>query len=205
MEVSTAFLERVVPAIAAEEPEIQVDDGDLLQGFLAINRELREKNRAFLKELASRSRAERLWSGAFLALPNAAVTAPFGVRRSYLYQGREVDQQDHLGIDLASVRAAPVPAAAGGVVLFAGFLGIYGNAVILDHGYGLLSIYAHLSRIEVEEGEETPKGHIVGHTGATGLAGGDHLHFGVVLQGLPITPLEWWDRKWIRDHLEEKL
>jgi murein DD-endopeptidase MepM/ murein hydrolase activator NlpD len=204
VEVGTAFLERVVPAIAAEEPEVAFD-GDLLAGFLAINRDLRKKNRALLKELASASRRERLWDEAFMPLPNAAVTAPFGVHRSYRYQGEVVDEQDHLGIDLASVRGAPVPAAARGSVVWAGFLGIYGNAVILDHGYGLLTLYAHLSSIEVDVGEESPRGHIVGRTGATGLAGGDHLHFGVVIQGLPVTPLEWWDGKWIRDHLEAKL
>ena len=122
-----------------------------------------------------------------------------------MFEGREVDHQDHLGYDLASVGRAAVPAANDGVVVLARAFGIYGNAIVIDHGYGLQSLYGHLSTIEVQEGESVERGRSLGRTGATGLAGGDHLHFTMLLDGLAVDPVEWWDAHWIRDRLERKL
>ena len=129
----------------------------------------------------------------------------FADRRSYVYGGREVDTQTHLGFDLASVARADVPAANDGVVVLAKYLGIYGNAVVVDHGYGLMSLYAHLSSISTEVGASVRRGEPLGRSGATGLAGGDHLHFSFLLQGLPVRPAEWWDSHWIEDRLKRKL
>ena len=138
-------------------------------------------------------------------MPNGKETASFGEERTYFYSGRVIDHQDHLGYDLAVTKHAPVPAANSGIVVFAGFFGIYGNAVVIDHGYGLQSIYGHLSSIAVTEGQDVSIGDIIGRTGETGLAGGDHLHFGTLLQGLPVDPREWWDGHWIRDRISRKL
>lgn len=202
--LSKEFMERVVPEILSRTPGLE-DRGDLLENYLEINRELRKEDRARLRQLAADSRQEFLWSRPFIELPSAEVMSPFAVRRTYLYDGREVDQELHLGFDLASVRRAPVPAANDGVVMVAGFFGIYGNAVVLDHGYGLATLYGHLSSIDVAEGERVKRGQILGRTGRTGLAGGDHLHFATLLQGLPVTPVEWWDGHWIEDRIERKL
>jgi Peptidase family M23 len=111
----------------------------------------------------------------------------------------------HLGFDLSVTKRYPVEAANSGVVSFVGDLGIYGNAVIIDHGLGLSTLYGHLSSIDVKEGDQIKQRQILGKTGETGLAVGDHLHFGVYLQGVPVLPLEWWDPKWIRDHVTAKL
>lgn len=202
--LSDRFLEKVVPDILSQTPELQPGD-DLLTGYLAINRDLRKQNRAELRELAARTRQEFLWRGPFLPLRGAKATAGFSQRRTYMYEGKPVDTQDHLGFDLASVARAAVQAANDGVVLRAGWFGIYGNAVVLDHGYGLLSLYGHLSSISVTEGEEMIRGQELGRTGATGLAGGDHLHFAILLHGLPVNPVEWWDDHWIQDRLRLKL
>jgi murein DD-endopeptidase MepM/ murein hydrolase activator NlpD len=204
IELDDAFLSRVVPAILSATPELR-EKGNLLDDFLQINGELRRANAATLRELAKSTRGEFLWRGAFLALPGGQVMSSFADRRSYLYQGRKVDEQFHLGFDLASVRRAPVPAGNRGVVVLARDLGIYGNTVVLDHGYGLMSLYAHLSEIGVEEGAEVQRGQTLGASGATGLAGGDHLHFSFLLHGLPVRPVEWWDAHWIADRLERKL
>jgi murein DD-endopeptidase MepM/ murein hydrolase activator NlpD len=198
------FLARVVPAILARSPEI-ADQGDLLKSFLVINGDLRRRNAETLRQLAAASRAAFLWDEPFLPLPNAQVMSSFADRRTYVHQGREVDQQYHLGFDLATTRRDAVPAANDGVVAFADYLGIYGNAVVLDHGYGLMSLYAHLSEIEVRAGQEVRRGQRLGRTGETGLAGGDHLHFTLLLHGLPVTPLEWWDGHWLRDRIARKL
>ena len=204
IELDDGFLAKVVPAILARSPEI-ADQGDLLKSFLAINGELRRRNAGRLRELAAAGRAAFLWEEPFLPLPNAQVMSAFADRRTYVYRGREVDQQYHLGFDLASTRQDAVPAANNGVVALAEYLGIYGNAVVVDHGYGLMSLYAHLSEIEVRAGQEVRRGQRLGRTGETGLAGGDHLHFTLLLQGLPVTPLEWWDPHWLRDRIARKL
>jgi murein DD-endopeptidase MepM/ murein hydrolase activator NlpD len=194
------FLAKVVPEILSHSPEVK-SGADALQSFLAINRDLRRANAAALGELAGSSAPQFLWSKAFLPLPRAKVMSAFADRRTYVYAGREVDQQTHLGFDLAATRNTPVPAGNDGKVALAGYFGIYGNAVVLDHGYGLMSLYAHLSQIEVAKGQSVARGDTLGKTGATGLAGGDHLHFTLLIHGLPVNPNEWWDPHWIRDRV----
>jgi murein DD-endopeptidase MepM/ murein hydrolase activator NlpD len=202
--IDDTFINRVVPEILSQSPEI-TDRGNPLDNYLAINRELRQKNAEVLKELAGKSKPEFLWSSPFFMMPNGKVMAAFADQRTYLYQGRKIDRQDHLGFDLAVTKQAPVPAANSGIILFARFLGIYGNAIVIDHGYGLQSIYGHLSSISVKEGQTVARGDIIGKTGETGLAGGDHLHFCTLLQGLPVNPVEWWDGHWIKDRVAKKL
>jgi murein DD-endopeptidase MepM/ murein hydrolase activator NlpD len=202
--VSDKFMQRVVPAILSNTPELQ-DRGDLLGNYLQINNDLRRANAETLQELSGRSAETFYWSQPFLQMPNTQVMAGFAEHRTYTYGDRPVDEQDHLGIDLASTQQAPVPAANDGEVMLARYLGIYGNAVVVDHGYGLMTLYGHLSSIDVTEGQRVTRGETIARSGATGLAGGDHLHFTVLLQGLPVRPIEWWDRRWIRDHIDAKL
>ena len=202
--ISDSFMEKVVPAILANTPEM-TDQGDLLKNYLAINGDLRTKNTATLRGLAAASKPEFLWSRKFVSLPNAAARSAFADRRTYTYEGQAVDHQDHLGYDLASVSNAPIPAANDGVVLMAEYFGIYGNVVVIDHGYGLMSLYGHLASIGVTAGQTVARGETIGTTGETGLAGGDHLHFTMMLQGLPVDPKEWWDAHWLEDRLASKL
>lgn len=202
--VGDGFIERVAPEIEAQTPGLN-PAGSLVERYVAINDGLRVENRRELAELATNSVTEFLWRGAFIPMPNGQVMARFADHRTYLYQGREVDRQDHLGYDLASVQHAPVPAGNHGVVVRARFLGIYGNVVVIDHGYGLMSLYGHLSSIEVAEGERVERGQTLGRTGVTGLAGGDHLHFGIFLHGTATDPVEWLDEDWIRNRLLSKL
>ena len=202
--LSDAFLDRVVPAIASQTPGFDAS-GSLLEQYLRINGDLRRAELAHVVELSAASRPEFLWSGAFLQMPNSARAANFAETRTYLYDGREVDQQTHLGLDLASTARAPVPAPNSGRVLFAGWMSLYGNAVIIDHGYGLLSLCGHMSTVDVATGDHVAKGDRLGTTGATGLAGGDHLHLEVFVHGQSVDPFEWFDAKWIRDNLATKL
>jgi murein DD-endopeptidase MepM/ murein hydrolase activator NlpD len=202
--VSEAFLAKVVPEILGQTPEL-ADRGSLLDNYLQINGDLRRRNAGELRKLAANSPAEFLWRGAFLPLRNGQVMSAFADRRTYVYGDKPVDRQDHLGFDLASNRQAPVQAGNHGTVILARYFGIYGNTVVLDHGYGLLSLYSHLSAIAVAAGDRVERGQVLGRTGETGLAGGDHLHFTTLLQGLPVTPVEWWDEHWIADRLAAKL
>ena len=204
IEVNDPFLNRVVPEIMAQSPEV-ADKGSLLENYLQINRDLRKKNAGTLIELGRASAQEFLWNQPFLPMQNAAITAAFADRRTYLYQGKEIDRQDHLGFDMASVERDAITASNRGKVVLARYFGIYGNAVVIDHGYGLQSLYGHLSSIEVAEGQTVERGQTLGRSGQTGLAGGDHLHFTTLLQGLPVTPVEWWDPHWLQDRISRKL
>ncbi|MFL6291580.1 MAG: M23 family metallopeptidase, partial [Thermoanaerobaculia bacterium] len=204
IQVTDAFMNKVVPEILSQSSEID-DKGGLLQNYLAINRDLRKINAKTLREMAAKSERRFLWSQPFLPMMNAAITAAFADRRTYIYNGKPVDQQDHLGFDMASVERDAIRASNRGKVVLARYFGIYGNAVVIDHGYGLQSLYGHLSSIGVQEGQRVERGQELGRSGQTGLAGGDHLHFTMLLQGLAVTPVEWWDPHWIQDRVARKL
>ncbi len=192
------FLKRKVPELLGGEHD------DLLAAYLEINRDMRKKNGDTIAEICAESSEERLWRGKFIQLPNSQVGSRFGEQRTYTYDGREVDQQMHLGYDLASTARTVVPAANSGVVSFVGDLGIYGQTVIVDHGLSLFSLYGHLSEISVTQGEVVAQGDPIGRTGETGLAGGDHLHYGMIVAGVFVDPLEWFDPRWIEEHIEVK-
>jgi murein DD-endopeptidase MepM/ murein hydrolase activator NlpD len=200
------FLGRVVPPILQNSTELTVDDpGNLLAAYLAINRDLRRMNNETITALAKETAPEIFWRGAFKQLLNTAVEAGFADQRTYVYNGQDVDHQVHLGFDLASTAQAPVRSANRGRVVHAGWLGIYGNCVIIDHGMGLQSLYAHLSSIGVTTGQMVELEAELGRSGATGLAGGDHLHFTMLLNGNAITPIDWWSAQWVQDRVLRKL
>lgn len=206
--IDQRFLDRVVPAIASNTPDLNVDTGSpegLLKGFLEINGNLRKKNNDTIAALAEKSEPKMLWTEAFAPMGNAQVESRFADRRTYFHDEKEIDRQVHLGFDLASLQQAPVLASNAGTVVFADYLGIYGNCVIVDHGLGVQTLYAHLSTMNVKAGDAVTKGHELGRTGATGLAGGDHLHFTVLLQGTPVNPVEWWDGHWMEDRVFRKI
>ena len=202
--ISDKFIRKTVPSILAQTPELTSKD-DLLQDFLQVNGTLRKMNNQTIADLTKQSRPELLWKGAFRQLSGSQVQASFADHRKYMYNGKVVDIQDHLGFDLAVTKHYPVEAANHGIVLFAGYLGIYGNTVILDHGYGLLSLYAHMSSIAVKVGDTVTIGQPLGKSGTTGLAGGDHLHFSLILHGEQVNPTEWWDPFWVKTRIKDKL
>jgi murein DD-endopeptidase MepM/ murein hydrolase activator NlpD len=204
IQLEESFMKKVVEEVYGRTPQL-ARKGNLLDDYLQLNRTLRQSNMAQLAALAARSVPRFLWSETFLPMVNSAVKGSFADRRTYLAGGQPVDTQDHLGFDLASLRQSPVQAANAGLVVLASYLGIFGNCVVVDHGYGLMSLYAHLSASTVKVGEAVKRGQEIGRTGGTGLAGGDHLHFTMLVHGLPVTPVEWWDSHWIQDRLKLKL
>ena len=200
--VTDGFLKSVLPYFSF----YPFDPGDdNITKFLKINRDLRHENNLTFNSLREKTSPEQLWKGNWARLRNAANMAGFGDRRSYYHKGEKIDQQVHMGVDLASLANAKVQAANNGRVIFANRMGIYGLTVVLDHGQGLASVYSHLSRIEVKIEKDVTKGDVIGLTGQTGLAGGDHLHFGIMVGGVFVNPIEWWDRHWIQDNITRKL
>ncbi len=166
---------------------------------------MRRENYARLQEIVGRSDDRRHWADTFVRLPRAANRAMFADHRVYRYKGAEIDRQIHMGVDLASLANSPVPAANTGRVAFAGDLGIYGLTVVLDHGLGLFSMYSHLSRIDVGTEAMVARGDVLGLTGITGLAGGDHLHFSILVRDTFVNPIEWWDDQWIRHNITDRI
>lgn len=191
-------------------PEFDIDvPGDsktaMLDKFLKVNRDLRKTNYRKVTELGGKTDAALYWNGAFIRLPRSAKRAGFADQREYKYKGRLIDRQIHLGVDLASVAHSPVPASNRGKVVFTGYLGIYGKTIVIDHGFGLLSMYSHLSSYNVHKDQIVSKGEIIGRTGVTGLAGGDHLHFGTLIHNTFVNPVEWWDATWIKNNITSKI
>jgi hypothetical protein len=191
-------------------PELTSTDSDAstlspIDKFLMINGKMRQANYLTLTEIGNQTDAKMHWEGKFIRLPNSAPRAGFADHREYRYQGKTIDHQVHLGVDLASIAQSAIPAANAGRVAFTGFIGIYGNTVVIDHGFGIFSIYAHLSSISCSQGAMVSKGDIIGRTGLTGLAGGDHLHFGIMLHNTFVNPIEWWDMHWIEDNVLSKI
>jgi murein DD-endopeptidase MepM/ murein hydrolase activator NlpD len=196
------FLSSKVPELSSM---LGVEEDDPISTFQRINSETRAANELRIREIVAAGAPERHWHGAFQQLRNSAVTSLFAEHRSYFAGGEKVSEAIHYGYDLASIAGAPITAANAGRVIFADALGIYGNSVVLDHGLGVSSLYAHLSRIDVREGDLLEKDQQLGLSGASGLAGGDHLHFAVLVSGTYVDPKEWWDPKWVHEHIEARL
>ena len=204
--ISDGFLNRKIPEFSSQIS--QDASKSPVDKFLEINRDLRRANFQEIALACQNPDQKMHWQGRFLRLPKSATRARFADHRTYYYKGSQIDRQVHLGIDLASVANSTVPAGNAGVVAFvsaSGGLGIYGKTVILDHGYGLFSMYSHLSQIAVQVGDRVARGDKLGRTGSTGMAGGDHLHFSILINDTFVNPVEWWDRKWIQNNVTSKI
>jgi murein DD-endopeptidase MepM/ murein hydrolase activator NlpD len=205
--IDDAFINKTVPGIIANSPELKMagPSGDLLADFLKVNGELRRSNADTIAAFSKQTAPTKLWTEPFLQLGNSQVEAGFADHRTYVYGGKEVDQQVHLGFDLAVTAHVPVAAANDGIVLNASWIGIYGNCVIIDHGLGVQSLYGHLQSFDVKVGDRVTRGQIVGRSDSTGLAGGDHVHFTMLVGGRMVNPVEWWDPHWMQDRVDRKL
>lgn len=200
--ISDSFIQNKVAPLLAD---VSARQGSAKEIFVRVNKGLRKENEDKIRAITSKGTPLMLWKGAFSQLSNSKVEANFADARSYSYNDEIIDSAYHLGYDLSVTKHYPVEAANSGTVAFTGDLGIYGNAVILDHGLGLFTLYGHLSSIDVKAGDPVKQRQIIGKTGETGLAAGDHLHFGVYLNGVAVLPIEWWDQKWIDDNIQPKL
>lgn len=199
LQVSDGFMQKVINEL---DPN---GTGDPVTRFVRINSEMRRANNKTLSDLRFKTADHFLWSRPFIRQPHSQAEANFADLRNYIYQGKKIDQQVHLGYDLAVTQHVGVAASNDGKVVYAAPLGIYGNCVVVDHGYGLQTIYGHLSRIDVHEGDMVKQGQAMGLSGMTGMAGGDHIHFAMQLDGVQIDPKEWWDAHWIKDHIAKRV
>lgn len=199
LQLSDAFMQKVITEL---DPN---GSGDPVARFVRINNDMRRANNQTLSDLRFKTADRFLWSRPFIRQAHSQAEASFADLRNYIYQGKKIDQQVHLGYDLAVTQHVGVEASNDGKVVYAAPLGIYGNCIVLDHGYGLQSIYGHLSRIDVHEGDLVKQAQVMGLSGQTGMAGGDHIHFTMQLDGVQIDPKEWWDPHWIKDHIAKRV
>ncbi len=199
LQISDAFMQKVVNEL---DPN---GSGDPVARFVKINSEMRRANNKTLADLRFKTAEQFLWSQPFARQAHAQAEATFADLRNYIYHGKKIDQQVHLGYDLAVTQHVGVEASNDGQIVYAAPLGIYGNCVVVDHGYGLQTIYGHMSQIDVHVGDTVKRGQVMGRSGMTGMAGGDHIHFAMQLDGVQIDPKEWWDPHWIHDHIARRV
>ena len=125
--------------------------------------------------------------GGFIRPVNGRISSPFGYRVHPIFKVSKL----HTGLDMAAGAGTPIAASAGGRVVFAGWRGGYGRAVIIDHGGGITTLYAHQSSLAVSQGQSVRQGQVVGRVGSTGYSTGPHLHFEVRLNGSPVDPMRY--------------
>lgn len=175
--------------------------------FKYINEEIRLSNESVISKVGQANLAilpaHEFSLIPFYPLRNGAAVASFGDHRIFNYAGQFASESYHMGLDLASVQNAPIVSTNAGRIVFTGFLGIYGNVVMVDHGLGLMTLYAHMSEIHVQKGDTIAQNSVIGKTGMTGLALGDHLHFGIIVQGQEVSCVEWMDAKWIKESITD--
>jgi murein DD-endopeptidase MepM/ murein hydrolase activator NlpD len=191
--LSEQFLQQKMPEFEQHYPEMK---GTLLEKYLYVNNQVRQSNAQAIAKVCATTDPQQLWTDRFFRMPGAG-RAGFADQRTYLHNGTAIDNQTHLGVDIASTERAEIRAANRGKVVFADYLGIYGNMIIIDHGQGVASLYSHLSSIETTVGTLVEKNQPIARSGTTGMAGGDHLHFSMLVHGIFVTPIEWWDQHWI--------
>jgi len=200
------FIDGKITDLASSDPEYANID-DRLDKLRAINETMRLKNEESIHILSKKLSSEvmKTWKmNKFYPLQNGAKVASYGDERHYYYKTKsnEVSKSYHVGYDLASTKMAAIKTSNAGKVVYANENGIYGNMPMIDHGLGLYSIYGHCSQLLVKEGDEVKAGQVIAKTGVSGLALGDHLHFGLLVQGLEVRPIEWFDASWIKTNID---
>jgi len=203
MNLSESFLQQKMPEFQAMVPSLS--GKTQAEVFKYVNTEMRNDNFQTIRSVCQKSTSKKLWDGAFLRMRSASPMALFGEKRNYVIAGKNFSASVHGGVDLASSAHAPIEAANSGIVVFAAPLGIYGNTIIIDHGLGVFSLYAHLSSLTAAVGKSVKKEELIGHSGTSGLSGGDHLHFSIIVGGQFVNPQEWWDSHWIEDNINKKM
>jgi murein DD-endopeptidase MepM/ murein hydrolase activator NlpD len=173
--------------------------------FGVVNDLLRKESEIKLAALLKGPKYERLWSGAF-EKPVGTIDTNFGELISYEYDGRVIGEALQTGYEIRMPSSQrDVAAMNDGLVIFSENIGTYGRTVGLDHGLGLVSIYAHLNAATVSKGDKVAKGQPIGEAGVTGLAQDIGVFIQLRLHGVPVDLVEWWDKEWYYNHIVEKI
>lgn len=200
IKLSDRFLKGKIAELAEDFMETQGVE-DSLEQFVIINEDVRSKNEKLIHKITSEVSTEMISDfkiKKMYPLRNAKVVASFGDHRKYSYGGNPISESYHLGLDLASNAMASIKPQNGGDVVYSDSTGLYGNMPIIHHGLGLYTLYGHCSSVSVNSGDVVEARENIANTGKSGYAMGDHLHFGVLVQGIEVRPAEWMDKRWIK-------
>lgn len=148
------------------------------------SREIEARIRAMQQTARGRARLLKAWTGRFIRPVNGPVTSEFGMRYHPILRRYRM----HNGVDFSASSGSPILAAADGEVILATYMRGYGNTVVVDHGGGVTTLYAHCSALLVSEGQTVRQGQVIARVGSTGLSTGPHLHFEVRHNGTPVNP-----------------
>lgn len=207
IKVSDRFLDgKIVEVANTNQKASKITDK--FKRFRAVNETMRINNEKLIHSFAKKLNTDMMsgWKvDSFYPLKSAKLVADFGDERHYYYKNgdKEISQSYHVGYDFASTRHARIVSSNAGRVVFAAENGIYGKMPMIDHGFGLYTLYGHCSRMLVEEGEDVEAGQTISKTGTTGLALGDHLHFGILIQGVEVWPMDWMKANWIKKNIDK--
>lgn len=176
-----------------------------IEAFTLANGRLRELSEARLSTVMNEPRFKRFWDASFLT-PGGTVRYGFGEGLTYFFGEKVIGQDVNDGYTyLPRAGNRNVYAAASGVVTYAESLGVYGTVVVLDHGLGVFTVYAHLGSTSAVRGEVIEAGEKVGTYGTSGLAENEQVHFQVNVQGTPVDPAEFLSETWFQEHITFKL
>ena len=204
IELSDAFLDGKIAELANVYEETK-GVTDRLEQFKIINETVRANNERLIHKITSNVSSQMIKNFTpfpFYPMPKGQKVADFGDHRIYSYKDRkDFSSAYHMGLDLASTKMGPVMVSNPGKVVFAAPNGIYGNLPIIDHGFGLYTLYGHCSSVHVKENDNVKANQQIAQSGLSGYAMGDHLHFGILVQGIEVRPEEWMDSKWIKDNI----
>jgi len=205
IKLSDNFLKGKIAELAEEFVETGGVSDSIAQ-FKLINEDVRFKNEKLIHEITSKVSTEMISDfkiNEMYPLKNAQVVATFGDHRKYSYNNEHISESYHLGLDMASNAHAEIRPQNGGDIVFAEYNGIYGQMPIISHGLGLYTLYGHCSSVKVSAGDRAEVKQNIANTGKTGYAMGDHLHFGVLVQGIEVRPAEWMDREWMKLNIQD--
>lgn len=207
LNISDDFINKVsIPVLQTSNYSVPTSNEEI---FVKQNSNLRNENVKTIRDESLKNMSKEMVSNfnikPFRRLSGSKTFAGFAERRAYFYDNVQIDEAWHLGMDWASIKHAPVEISNNGKVIFNNYLGIYGNTLIVDHGFGIQSLYAHTSQFHVEKGSQVNAGKVIADTGSTGAVFGDHLHFGMLVQGIEVNPIEWMDKNWIKTRISNIL
>ena len=199
IKITDRFVKNIVDKVI-QKMGMKVPDNPI-EAFKLANETIRKMNEEEIKKLTSLTDTNKINSfyiNRFNPLPGSKKEAGYGEFRDYYYKGEVISHAIHKGMDLAKIKRAKIYSSNNGKVVTTKYIGIYGNTVIIYHKLGLYSLYAHTSEFKVKPNQFVRKGQIIARTGSTGAVFGDHLHFGIYIQGIAVNPIEWMDSHWIK-------
>lgn len=185
LKAQEAKVEQLIREISAKEEELEKAEAQLKAAAEAMDREIKEKEKALAAQLAKIvSEAGFIWP----LKSDKTLTSLFG-SRTHPITGKP---NNHTGIDIAAGGGTPILAAKSGLVTTSGYNNSYGNYVVVSHGGGQSTLYAHMRSRAVSEGQSVTQGQTLGYVGSTGSSTGNHLHFEVRLNGGRVDPLDYF-------------